>query len=139
MASSGVRPIGKPIEGLAGSNRILAFNHRIVNGAAGVIASQDAAKDTGVVAVKTAAKVGRYTFTLAGGRRFRQFRGGEAAIIGPTDAIYGAITFGVDYFWRNDLLSTVGTVQIQWSRGDTNADAEVPDNFVWSVWLWVKV
>jgi hypothetical protein len=139
MASSGVRPIGKPLEGLAGSNRILVFNHRVVLGASGAIASQDAAKDTGVSVVKTAAKTGRYTITFANGRRFRQFRGGDCAIVGPTDVIYGANTVGADYFWRNDLLSTVGTLQIQFTRGDTNADAEVPDNFNFTITVFVKV
>lgn len=137
--ASGTFPITVPSLGFAGKNEYVEFNHRVVLGASGAIASQDPAIDTLVVAVKTAAKVGRYTLTLCGGRRFKQFRGGGVAIVGLADAIYGANTTGFAVHWRNDLLSSAGTVQVQFSRNTDNADAEVPDNFVLNITLLVKV
>ena len=139
MAAAGPRPIGRPPEGNAGAFRELTFAHRIVLGSAGAISSQDPAKDSKVVAVKTATKTGRYTLTLSGGRKFRQFRGGDCSIVGLTDAIYGANTTGYGFHWRNDLLSTAGTVELQFTRNTDNADAEVPDNFVLMIRLVVKV
>jgi len=133
-----LRPIGKPDEGYAGRNRILKFNHRLVLGASGAISSQDPASDTGVVVSKVAATAGRYLITFSNGRKFRQFRGGTVSTLGPASAAYGANTTGLDYFWRNDLLSSAGTVQVQFSQ-TSYADAEVPDNLTFILDLKVKV
>lgn len=124
-------PIAVPTLGYVGRKEMIEFNHKVVLGAAGAIAASgsDAAADSGVTVVKTAAKVGRYTITVANGRRFKGFRGGSVSIIGPTDVIYGANTTGYGYFWRNDLMSSAGTIQLQFTQGGSNADAEVPDNF----------
>lgn len=133
-----LRPIARPYEGNAGRNRILTFNHRVVLGVGGAIASQDPASDTNVVLSKVAATVGRYLVQPAAGRRFRQFRGGVVSTLGPTTAVYGAATTGLDYFWRADLLSSGGGVLLQFSQS-SYADAEVPDNLTFIVDFSVKV
>ena len=137
--ASNTFPIPVPMLGYAGKNEYIAFNHRVVITAAGAIASQDAAVDTCVVAVKTAAKTGRYTLTVGGGRRFKQFRGGRVGIVGLTDAIYGANTVGYDHHWRNDLLASAGTVEVQFTQNGSNADAEVPSGMVLNIEFLVKV
>ncbi|HVQ52658.1 MAG TPA: hypothetical protein VMS92_21695 [Mycobacterium sp.] len=136
--SNQVAPIAGPAPMAVGNMDRLDFNHRVVLGATGAISSQDAAALTGVVAVKTATKTGRYTLTLANGRKFKQFRGGNVSIVGLTDAIYGANTTGYKHHFRNDLLSTAGTIEVQFTRNTDNADAEVPDNFVLVIDLSVK-
>lgn len=122
-------PIPVPLLGYVGTMELLAFNHRVVLGAGGAISSQDAAKQTGIVAVKTATKTGRYTLTMAGGRTFKQFRGGSVSIVGLDDTIYGANTTGYKAHWRDDDTTTDGTIEVQFTRNTDNADAEVPDNF----------
>lgn len=123
-----LRPIGRPYEGNAGRMRLLTFNHRVVLGVAGVVASQDPAGDTMVVVSKVAATAGRYLVVPSAGRRFRQFRGGTVTVFGPTTAVYGANTTGLDYFWRSDQISTGLGVLLQFTQ-TSYADAEVPDNF----------
>lgn len=132
-------PIPVPDLGWAGKNEYIKFNHRVVLGASGAIASQDAAADTRVSVIKTATKVGRYTITLANGRKFKQFRGGSVEIVGLTDAIYGANTTGYKNHWRDDFISTAGTIKLQFTQNGTNADAEVPDGFILNIVIIVKV
>lgn len=109
------------------------FIAKVVTGAAGAItvASSDSVAQCRMSFVKTAAKTGRYTFTLPD--KYRSFRGGNVTLIGPDDAAWGANTTGLDYFWRdNDIDGGAldGTIELQFIRTDSNADAELPDNVI---------
>ncbi len=106
---------------------------KVVTGTAGVItvASSDTVAQCRMSFVKTATKTGRYTFTLPD--KYRRFAGGNVTLIGPDDAIWGASTTGLDYFWRDNDVdggAADGTIELQFIRTDTNADAELPDNVI---------
>lgn len=120
------------------------FHHTITTGTSGAIASQDAAADSGIVAVKTATKTGRYTLTVPA--KYRKFRGGHVIALGPTDATYGAKTKGSIFFFRNNNLDTGSgpfTVDVQAMNPSTDAtnqiDSEVPDGTVLYITLHVMV
>jgi hypothetical protein len=126
-------PIGKPEAGLVGRMKLMTFNHRVVTGSSGAIASQDDAKDSGIVAAKTGSETGRYTLTIPGGR-FRQFRGGTVSIVGADDAAYGAVSVGLHAIFRDDDLSSDGTLEVQFLSASTNfADAEPPNGTIFVV------
>lgn len=79
----------------------------------------------GFTVVKTPAKSGRYTVTLA------DFYVGllkvEVSLTGAPDTAY-PIAKGIVNFRRNVLVSTAGkTFDIQFARADTMVDAEVDD------------
>jgi hypothetical protein len=125
------RRIGHPDLGYVGSKKLLRYNHRIVLGSSGAIASQDAAKDSGIVAVKTATKTGRYTLTFSGGQKHKSFRGGSCTVKGPDDTAYGAVSVGLDHIWRDDDLPVDGTLEVQFLNASTNfTDAELPTGTV---------
>lgn len=126
------RRITHPDLGYVGSKKLIRFNHRVVLGAAGAISSQDAPKDSGVIAVKTATKTGRYTLTSEGGVvRHKRFRGGTVTLIGPDDTAYGALTVGLTSIWRKDDIAASGlgdgTIEVQFLNASGNwTDAELP-------------
>lgn len=125
------RRIGHPDLGYVGSKKMLRYNHRIILGAAGAISSQDAAKDSGIVAVKTATKTGRYTLTFSAGQKHKAFRGGVASLRGPDDTAYGAIAVGLHAIWRDEDLPIDGTLEVQFLGASVNfADAELPTGTV---------
>jgi hypothetical protein len=86
--------------------------------------------------VKTATKTGRYTFTFPD--RYRKLVGCAVAVIGPTDAAIGANTKGLDWFLRNNNIttSTGGTIDVQFAQ-TSYADAELPDAASFIVTFWV--
>lgn len=132
-----------PILGTWNHRNLAVFNHVITTGTSGAIASQDAASTSGIVAVKTATKTGRYTLTLPG--KYRTFRGGFVTALGPTDATYGAKTKGSIFFFRNNAVDTGSgpfTVDVQAMNPSTDAtnqvDSEVPDGTVLYITLLVS-
>jgi hypothetical protein len=113
-----------------------SYMARVVTGTAGAItvASSDTVAQCRMSFIKTAAKTGRYTFTLPD--KYRRFCGGNVTLIGPDDATWGANTTGLDYFWRDNDIdggAADGTVELQFIRTDSNADAELPDNVIFLV------
>lgn len=78
-----------PINGVWGRRNFTVLVHRIVVGAAGVITSQDAASDSGIVAALNGVAAGQYTLTLSGtggSKGYRQFLGVYTQILGATGA-----------------------------------------------------
>lgn len=134
-----------PIQGVWGRRNLQIYVHRVVNGVAGVVASQDPAADSGLIVTKVAATNGRYLVTIAqqataGGAIKRQFIGAYTSIVGPDSAAFGApgASTANDGFIRQEKVANNtpnGTFMWQYTRGDTNADAELPDNTVWYVML----
>ena len=126
------RRIGYPDEGYVGGRKFLRYNHRFVITAAGAIlaGSQDDRAKSGVLAAKTGSEVGRYTLTL--NDKAKQFRGGQATLIGPADATFGALTVGLMNIFRNDLLSTnAQSVDLQFVNASGNfTDAELPSGTI---------
>lgn len=112
------------------------FKARVVTGVAGAItvASSDTVAQCRMSFAKTAAKTGRYTFTLPD--KYRRFSGGYVTLIGPDDAAWGAIATGIHYFFRDNDVdggAADGTIELQFVRGDTNVDAELPDSVIFIV------
>ena len=109
------------------------ISHKVVLGADGAISSQDGRADSGIQAAKTGSETGRYTFTYAGSRTVRRFGGAFVTLVGPDDAVFGAIAKGFTHFWRDndwDGGAKDGTVELQFvTTGATNYDdAELPDS-----------
>lgn len=134
--------ISNPIGGVIGRRGTTVLFHSITIGASGAITTQDTALASGIVAVKTAAKTGRYTLTLPS--TYRNFLFGMAMIIGPDDVNYGANTTGLAAIFRdNDIDGNAtsakdGTIEVQFVQG-TYADAEVPSGFIVKLRLDVEV
>jgi len=137
-----------PVLGVWGRRNFQLFFARVVNGAAGAISSQDSADVSGMVVSKVAATNGRYLITLAqapvsGQAVKRKVAFVSTSIVGPDTAAFGApgASTGNNGFIRQEKLANNtpnGTVMWQFTRGDTNADAELPDNTVWYVMVAVE-
>lgn len=114
---------------------VAEFYHRVTLGATGVIASQDAPNVSGIVAAKTGGEVGRYTLQLPvgpTGYKYRSLLWVDAKIIGADDAAY-TVAKGLDVLLRdNDVDGGAldGTIEVQFVRSDSDADAEVEDSRV---------
>lgn len=125
----GLRPAAQPELGWAKRRGVVRFGTEFLIGASGAITSQDKSEFTGMSqVVKTAAQVGRYTFTLP--CTFKTLRSMIVTLVGPNSANYGANTTGLLNFARaNDIESSTGnkdgTIELQFVQG-TYADAEVP-------------
>lgn len=131
--------IANPHGGTIGRRGATVMWHSILIGAAGAITSQDSALVSGIVAVKTAAKTGRYTLTLP--QAYKTWLGGDIGILASDDANYGANTTGLQGFFRdNDIDGGAkdGTIEIQFVQG-TYADAEVPSGFTVKIRIDVEV
>lgn len=117
-----------PIAGVFNRRNMAVFYHRVVLGAAGAIASQDAPADSGIVATKTATETGRYTLQMPS--KYRRLLWAQGTIIGPDDAVLGANTTGYGSFVRDNDIdggAADGTVEIQFTQ-TSYADAEVANN-----------
>lgn len=114
---------------------LVVFLHKVTLGATGAIASQDAPNESGVVVTKTATKTGRYTLALPTGPtgfKYRKLLWVDAKIVGADDTAY-TIAKGIDVLLRdNDIDGGAldGTIEVQFIRSDTDADAEVEDSRV---------
>lgn len=134
-----------PIQGIYGRRNTQVFASRIVNGVAGVVASQDSADQSGLIVTKVGATNGRYLITLAGAPVSgaavkRQFLFASTSIVGPDTTAFGApgASTATDGFIRQEKVANNtpnGSFMWQFTRGDTNADAEVPDNTVWYIFV----
>ncbi len=84
-------------------------------------------RSTGAVLVKTASKVGRYSVQLGTANdrnNYARVVNMYCTIVGPSDVAMTAAG-GVVAVLRNDLVTTVGTIDVQFVRPDTYVDAEV--------------
>lgn len=81
--------------------------------------------DPGFSVTKTASEAGRYTITLD--RKSYRFAGGIATVIGADDTAYTTAK-GLDVLWRDDDIATDGTIELQFVRSDTAADAELENS-----------
>jgi len=129
----GQKRVTQPDRGTVGRRGVTRFYHAITLTTSGTIGSQDSVQISGISAVKTAAKTGRYTLTLPDA--FKTFLGGFVTLIGVTDASFGAITTGNKWFFRNNNIdggTKAGTIDVQFATNDgTNiTDAELPTNTV---------
>ncbi|HET7036584.1 MAG TPA: hypothetical protein VFI42_12950 [Thermomicrobiaceae bacterium] len=132
-----------PNLGVFNRRNLIRFIHKVTTGASGAIASQDAPSDSGVTAVKTATKTGRYTLTLPS--KFRKYDGGFVCVCGPDDAVYGAKSKGLPYIMRDNDIdggAADGTIELQFLNPSTDAtnyiDAELPDNTMFYVHIFVE-
>lgn len=127
-------PIPSPFAGVVNRRGAMQYFHRVTTSTSGTIASQDAAKDSGVVAAKTGGETGRYTLTLSGGRPYSRLLWVDAMLIGADDAAYGAVTLGLMAIIRDndiDQGALDGTVEVQFIGSNAGwADAEVADGAI---------
>lgn len=138
----GQKPSGiSPIRGVQGSlgRGAEVFSCKVTTGAAGAVASTDTVPQCRLTTlpVKTAATVGRYTFTLPD--KYRRLIDVNVLIVGPNTANYGANTTGLGWFLRADDVdanNNDGTFELQFVQA-SYADAELPDNTVFIVTIWV--
>lgn len=131
-----------PSKGNVGRRGVVHFWHTVTIGGSGAISSQDT-DGTGIVAVKTASETGRYTLTIGStgsgvGSAYKKLLCADVMLIGPDDAVFGANTVGIHWFFRdNDVDGGAkdGTIELQFAtRGGTNIDdAEVPSGTVFKV------
>jgi hypothetical protein len=127
-----------PELGVFGRRNLIHFVHKVTTSTSGTIASQDELADSGVLAAKTATKTGRYTLTVPS--KYRKFHGGFATIVGADDTAYTTAK-GLNSFLRDNDIdggAADGTIELQFNRSDTAADAEVIDGAVFYVHLWVE-
>lgn len=126
-----MRRITRDDLGYVGSRKFIRYNHRYVVGAAMAVTSQDAPKDSGVVAVATPTKTGRTTLTFSGGQKHKNFRGGNVSLLGPDDTAYGALTVGLPAIFRDNDLAIDGTLEVQFLNASGNwTDAALPSGTV---------
>lgn len=126
-----------PILGGVHRGLVCLFN-RVVLGASGAVSSQDSARDAGFVVAKTATKVGRYTLTFD--KNYNRVEFIDARVIGADDAAYTTAK-GIDFFLRDDDVGRGagdGTIEIQFTRTDTEADAEIEDSREILIMAWVR-
>lgn len=129
--------IAQPSAGVIGVVNEIRYHLRLVTTTSGTVdttANTGTWTPGGVTLIKTPAKTGRYTVTLP--CAYERLLNVIITPFGPDDAAWGASTTGVQAFTRDDDVSRTkyraasasdGTVEIQFQRTDTNADAEIPD------------
>ncbi len=121
-----------PSLGYHNRRNVVGFIHKVTTSTSGTIGSQDAPGDSGVIAAKTGSKTGRYTLTLPS--KFRKFHGGFVSVIGPDDT--------ADSFLRDNDVDggdADGTIEVQFARSDTEADAELMDGAIFIAHLFVEI
>ena len=126
-----------PLLGAFNRRNVVTLYHQMtLTITTGAIASQDSPSVSGITVVKTAAKTGRYTYTLPvgpTGYKFRQLLSMHAVLVGPDDTAFGAPATGLVTVWRDEDIDRSfggasaldGTMELQFIRSDTGADAEV--------------
>lgn len=139
MANFGNKRIPVPMLGLIKFKGGTWIAHEMTIGAAGAISSQTQLTASGLTAVKTATKTGRYTYTLPGA--YKHVFAMIPTLWGPADAIWGANTVGgPDCFMRNNNIdrgTKAGTFDIQFCAGTDNSDADLPSGTVVNMLLLV--
>ncbi len=129
------------MKGAVNRRGVLHYYLHVTTGSAGaiVVATTDTAAVSGFAIVKTAAKTGRYTLTA--NNAYRNVLDINVSVSGPADATYGSGAVGTIWCWRNNNMDNgaasgtggaastrAGTIELQFRRQDTGADAELPDN-----------
>lgn len=129
MAGGTSRRIPSPQLGTHGVTDEVTFHSRLVTTTSGTLALTTAANPTwtpaGQTAVKTGSEVGRYTITLP--VDYRRLLQVIATVIGLDDTAYTTAA-GSNYIIRDVDIgagAADGTVEIQFCRTDTGADAEL--------------
>jgi hypothetical protein len=121
-----------------------SLNHGVIHlygqiplGTSGALAATySAAVDSpGATVTKTATEAGRYTVTLQG--PVKKLLHGVATVLGADDTAIG--TGGSVPFLRDNDLASDGTIEIQFARSDTGADAEIADNLAFTYHLVLQV
>jgi hypothetical protein len=98
---------------------------KVLISTSGAISGQTAEAWSGLVVTKTAAKTGRYTVTMTGGRRALLLAVNATLITADDAAIADAS--GIISSVRDDDMATDGTFELQWHRNTTLVDTEVAD------------
>jgi hypothetical protein len=111
---------------------IVALFGKIVTGTSGAVSSYDF---PGVTVTKTATKTGRYTLALP--RKSVEFLGGIATLIADDDSAITTAS-GANWAFRDDDIASDGTIELQWVRSDTAADAEVTNDSTFYVLIFIK-
>jgi hypothetical protein len=131
MAGGTNRRTPNPQLGTHGVVDEITFHSRLVTTTSGTLALTTAAVPTwtpaGQTAVKTGSEVGRYTITLP--VDYKRLLQVIATVIGADDAAYTTAA-GRGFFLRDVDIgqgAAVGTVELQFARDDTGADAELID------------
>lgn len=132
MAGGTNRKIPTPQLGTHGVVDEVTFHSRLVTTTVGTLAATSGVANptwtpAGQVATKTAAKTGRYTIALP--VDYRRLLQVIATVIGPDDVAYTTAK-GIDFFARDVDIgagAADGTVELQFARSDTEADAELMD------------
>jgi hypothetical protein len=124
-----------PLAGVFGREWSLAMG-TVVLGAGGAIASQTGARDAGFTVVKTGSEAGRYTVTFDELVSDIVLLG--AHVIGAADAAYTNTAGGAGMTFLRNKAPTTRTVDVQFTRSDTSADAEITDNFSFQLVFAVK-
>lgn len=115
-----------PLQGTYGREWSVAIG-TVVLGAGGAIASQTGAKDAGFTVAKTATEVGRYTVTFD--EKLADIVLLGAYVIGAADAAYTNTAGGSGPIFLRNRNAAARTIDVQFTRNDTSADAEITDNF----------
>lgn len=138
MATLGNKKIPYPYLGQYGIRGMISLFLEMTIGAAGAISANDSAV-AGLTVVKTAAKTGRYTFTLPSA--YKKFLGLDVTLTGPSDVAWGATTVGgPTWFCRNNNIdrgTKAGTIDVQFAATGSNNDADLPSGTVAGVWIFV--
>lgn len=116
-----------PIAGTTHHGVILLFG-KVPLGTSGALATTYSAgtMTPGVTVTKTGGgKTARYTLTLAG--TVKQVLFAQAIVVGADDTAYTTAN-GIQAILRDDDLASDGTIELQFVRTDTGADAEIEDN-----------
>lgn len=120
--------IPNPQLGTYGVTQEVTFHSRLVTTTSGTVDTTNTWTPAGQTLVKTATKTGRYTLTLPIGKHRRLLQV-IATVIGADDSAYTTAK-GIDFFVRdNDIDGGAedGTIELQFARSDTEADAELID------------
>lgn len=109
------------------STGLILLEGKVVTSTGGDIASTDC---KGFTVVKTATKTGRYTVQLVKPDgtvdTALKLAGGVATLIGADDAAF-TDDKGTQAAFRDDDIASDGTIELQWMRPDSQADAEIQD------------
>jgi hypothetical protein len=120
--------IPNPQAGTYGVIDEVTFHARLVTTTSGTVDTTNTWLPAGQLLVKTATKTGRYTLTLPVARHKRLLQV-IATPIGADDTAH-AIAKGIQFFLRDNDVdggAADGTIELQFTRTDTEADAELTD------------
>lgn len=124
----------QPGLGFFNRRNVVTFYHQVVLGVAGVVASQDAANVSGIVATKTGGQVGRYTLQIPtgpSGFKYRRLLWVGAQIVGTDTAALTASKGAVVFLRKDDIDANLldGTIEVQFVQAIAAlTDTEIQDS-----------